>query len=258
MNRCSRFLTLKSIALSAVVGTFVALPGCAESGSQEAVASDALVANINDLPGLAWRNVVNIAFPPGYLTTMGAPNVVLRPSAGNYVRVSIPNACGATLTELALYSPRGTEGFTRVASDNNSGGNNVSYYHINDDQSITLGLVGATLYSLFGCTFSVEQAKGYDWVPPVSNRITMADCVEAQAYFDDRGWGNNGSYIGAPADGSAVCNVVLTFPDAAPADLARRIWSDGFPVAKNGPGLQYVPMDFRVIGIVRAQAAAAD
>ena len=210
-NLALRAVRSSTLALACAVVTF---GGCASVADEPGTIEGKVVSNY-DLPGLAWQNIVNASFSPGWVTTMGSPTVVLRPAAGNYVRVSWPSSCGATLTDIGFINFEGHAG-ANVVAFNDNGVTYSSYYHFNDDKSETVRFLWASVSSPFGCTLSFEQANGYAYSPPrpAPGDVTFADCKWAADSLNEASalyvWRHYGAYVGGPKDGKS-CSVVMAF-----------------------------------------------
>jgi hypothetical protein len=152
---------MKTYSVLLALATLASAAGCASStheASDEAAASD-------DALTSGWQNVLSLSVAaPGYINTLDAPHMTLRPTRGIYMRMSWPLACNAQITGMSLYGAtlqgqRVALPATLVAGPElETTGNVAAYYAINGGGGATVREVG--LYGYIGapCTITFEQS----------------------------------------------------------------------------------------------------
>jgi len=152
---------MKTYSVLLALATLVSAAGCASStheASDEAASSD-------DALTTTWQNVLSLSVPgAGYINTLEAPHMTLRPTRGIYMRMSWPLACNAQITGMSLYGAtlqgqRVALPATLVAGPQlEATGNVAAYYAINNGGGATVREIG--LYGFIGapCTITFEQS----------------------------------------------------------------------------------------------------
>jgi len=92
---------MKTYSVLLALATLATAAGCASSSHE---ASDEAAAS-NDALTSGWQNVLSLSVASaGYINTLEAPHMTLRPTRGIYMRMSWPLACNAQITGMSLYT----------------------------------------------------------------------------------------------------------------------------------------------------------